>query len=109
MKITMDRYQANWKMVEEGWKTHVLGFGRGFTTAKEAIETFRNENPGIIDQDLPPFVVMENGTPVGTIEDNDSVFLFNFRGDRAIEFSMAFDQVDFDKFDRVRVPNVCYA
>ena len=109
MKITMDRYQANWKMVEEGWKTHVLGLGRGFTTSKDAIETFRNENPGIIDQDLPPFVVVENGTPVGTIEDNDSVILFNFRGDRAIEISMAFDQADFDKFDRVRVPNVCYA
>ncbi len=25
MQITMDRYEANWHMVEEGWKTHVLG------------------------------------------------------------------------------------
>ena len=109
MKITMDRYQANWKMVEEGWKTHVLGLGRGFATTKDAIETYRNENPGLIDQDLPAFVIVENGNPVGTIEDNDSVILFNFRGDRAIEISMAFDQESFSEFDRVRVPSVCYA
>ncbi len=43
MKITMDRYQANWGMVELGWKTHVLGEGREFESAREAIETLRRE------------------------------------------------------------------
>ena len=78
MKITMDRYEANWKMVEDGWHTHVLGEGRQFASAKEAIETYRAET-GVIDQDLPAFVIAENGTPVGTIEDGDSVIFFNFR------------------------------
>ena len=36
MKITMDRYEANWPMVELGWKTHVLGEGRQFANAAEA-------------------------------------------------------------------------
>ena len=108
MVITMDRYEANWKMVENGWKYHVLGEGRQFATAKEAIETFRNET-GVIDQDLPGFVIAKDGKPVGTIDDGDSVILFNFRGDRAIEISKAFDNKDFDVFDRVRVPNVYYA
>ena len=108
MKITMDRYEANWAMVEEGWKTHVLGLGRQFASAKEAIETYRAETK-VIDQDLPPFVIAENGAPVGTIEDGDSVIFFNFRGDRAIEISKAFDDADFDKFDRVRRPAVKYA
>ena len=108
MKITMDRYEANWAMVEEGWKTHVLGLGRQFASAKEAIETYRAETKAI-DQDLPPFVIAENGAPVGTIEDGDSVIFFNFRGDRAIEISKAFDDADFDKFDRVRYPKVKYA
>ena len=108
MKITMDRYEANWAMVEEGWKTHVLGLGRQFASAKEAIETYRAETKAI-DQDLPPFVIAENGTPVGTVEDGDSVIFFNFRGDRAIEISKAFDDADFDKFDRVRNPKVKYA
>ncbi len=110
MVITMDRYGANWGMVEAGWKTHVLGEGRQFSTAKEAIETFRSEIPNVIDQDLPAFVIAENGVPVGTIEDGDSVILYNFRGDRAQELTVAFESgADFDKFDRVRVPNVNYA
>ena len=109
MKITMDRYEANWKMVEAGWHTHVLGEGRMFSDATTAIETFRNENPGLIDQDLPAFVIGENGEAIGKIVDNDSVVLFNFRGDRAIEISKAFDDENFAEFDRVRVPNVVYA
>lgn len=109
MKITMDRYQADWAMVELGWKTHVLGEGRQFDNATLAIETFRSENDGIIDQDLPPFVIAENGEPVGKIVDNDSVVLFNFRGDRAIELSMAFDDENFTAFDRGSKPNVVFA
>ncbi len=108
MKITMDRYEANWPMVELGWQTHVLGIGRQFASAHEAIETLRNET-GAIDQDLPPFVIAENGSPVGTIRDGDSVIFYNFRGDRAIEISRAFDEENFDKFDRVRYPKVIYA
>lgn len=109
MKITMDRYEANWKMVEDGWHTHVLGEGRQFSSAEEAITTYRTET-GAIDQDLPAFVIAKDGKPVGTVEDGDSVVFFNFRGDRAIEISKTFEGgADFDKFDRVRVPDVVYA
>ena len=110
MKITMDRYEADWSMVERGWQTHVLGEGRQFASAAEAVKTYRDEL-GVIDQDLPPFVIAENGAPVGTINDGDSVIFFNFRGDRAIEISKTFDAKDgeFDKFNRKRVPNVVYA
>ncbi len=109
MQITMDRYEANWAMVEKGWHTHVLGEGRQFASAKEAIDTLRAET-GAIDQDLPPFVIAADGKPVGTVRDGDSVIFFNFRGDRSIEISRAFEAgADFDKFDRVRVPAVLYA
>jgi len=108
MKITMDRYEADWSMVERGWQTHVLGEGRQFASAHEAVETLRAETAAI-DQDLAPFVIAENGQPVGTVEDNDSVIFYNFRGDRAIEISKAFDSVEFDKFDRKRFPKVVYA
>ena len=108
MVITMDRYEANWKMVELGWKTHVLGEGRQFCCAKKAVEAYREEYK-VIDQDLPPFVIAENGEPVGTINDGDSVIFYNFRGDRAIEISKAFDDKEFTKFDRVRYPSVVYA
>ena len=109
MQITMDRYEANWKMVELGWKTHVIGEGRQFENAHDAVVTYREETHAI-DQDLPPFVIAKDGKPVGTIDDGDSVIFFNFRGDRAIEISRAFEGgADFDKFDRVKVPQVIYA
>ena len=109
MQITMDRYEANWKMVESGWHTHVLGDGRQFASAEEAVTTYREELK-VIDQDLPPFVIAKDGKPVGTVEDGDSVVFFNFRGDRSIEISKTFEAgADFDKFDRVRVPSVKYA
>ena len=109
MQVTMDRYEANWSMVERGWNTHVLGEGRQFASAEEAINTYRAEYK-VIDQDLPPFVIAKDGAPVGTINDGDSVILYNFRGDRAIEISKTFEAgADFDKFDRKRVPSVLYA
>jgi 2,3-bisphosphoglycerate-independent phosphoglycerate mutase len=106
---TMDRYGAEWAMVERGWKTHVMGTVRQFASAREAVETYRKEIPGVIDQDLKEFVIAENGKPVGTIEDGDSVVYFNFRGDRALEITAAFEEDDFKKFDRVKRPKVCYA
>lgn len=109
MCITMDRYQANWPMVKAGWEVHVHGEGRQFANATEAIETLRNET-GAIDQDLPAFVIAKDGKAVGAMEDGDSVILYNFRGDRALELSMAFDgDASFDKFDRGVIPQVKYA
>ena len=108
MQVTMDRYEANWGMVEKGWRTHVQGLGRQFASAKEAIEAYRAET-GCIDQDLPAFVVARNGEPVAKINNGDSVILFNFRGDRAQEISLAFDRKDFDKFDRPGYEGVKFA
>ena len=109
MVITMDRYEANWPMVEKGWRTHVQAEGRQFASARDAIETYRAENPGMIDQDLLPFVVAHDGKPVAKIENGDSVILFNFRGDRAQEISLAFDRKEFDHFDRGDYTGVKFA
>ena len=108
MQVTMDRYEANWGMVEAGWRTHVEGKGRLFASAAEAIETYRKET-GCIDQDLPAFVVARGGEPVAKIANGDSVILFNFRGDRAQEISLAFDRKEFDKFDRGDYTGVKFA
>jgi 2,3-bisphosphoglycerate-independent phosphoglycerate mutase len=109
MVTTMDRYNANWSVVERGWKAHVLGEGRPFNSATEAIETYYREDPTVTDQYLDSFVVAEGGNPVGPIQDGDAVVFFNFRGDRAIEISRAFEEPGFHEFDRVRVPDVFYA
>jgi 2,3-bisphosphoglycerate-independent phosphoglycerate mutase len=109
MITTMDRYNANWQVVENGWKAHVLGEGRQFSSAAEAVNTYYAEDPAMTDQYMASFVVAEAGLPVGTIEDGDTVIFFNFRGDRAIEISRAFDEDEFTAFERVRRPDVLYA
>lgn len=109
MNITMDRYDADWSMVERGWKTHVKAEGRMFATMQEAVETFRAEKPGILDQDLPPFVIERDGAPVGPIVDGDSVIFFNFRGDRSLEITKAFEADELPEFNRGPKPDVLYA
>ena len=109
MYITMDRYEADWNMVKRGWDTHVHGIGRKFNSALEAIETYQKEE-NATDQLMREFVICENDEPVGKILDHDSVVYFNFRGDRALEISRAFDSDEsFDKFDRGQKPDVMYA
>ena len=107
--ITMDRYEADWPMIERGWQVHIDGVGRKFESATEAVETLRTETPGVIDQDLKEFVITRDGKPVGPIVDGDSVILFNFRGDRAMEISRAFDEPDLDTFKRDSMPSVKFA
>ncbi len=109
MVTTMDRYNADWTVVKRGWDAHVLGKARLFSSAREAVSTYYEEDPGSTDQYLDAFVIAEEGRPVGTIQDGDSVVFYNFRGDRAIELSRAFDEKDFKEFDRERCPDVLYA
>lgn len=110
MVVTMDRYEADWDIVARGWKTHVHGEGRKFPDALTAIETLRSEKNRLIDQDLPPFVIVDpSQNPRGPIQDDDVVIFFNYRGDRAIEISRAFTEDSFTAFDRARRPAVKYA
>jgi len=110
MKVTMDRYNADWNIVKRGWDAHVNGIGRKFKSASEAVKTYYNEDPKMTDQYMDSFVIVDdNNEPVGKINDGDCVIFFNFRGDRAIEISRAFEEKDFKEFDRGRVPNVLYA
>lgn len=110
MRLTMDRYEADWGMVERGWRCHVHGEGRRFASASEAVEAFYAEDPDVNDQYLPAFVVGD----FDGMEDGDAVVLFNFRGDRAIEISRAFTEAEGIPFDRARspgdsVPSLLYA
>lgn len=112
MVTTMDRYGADWRIVERGWNAHVHGIGRQFPSASAAVKQFRAEDPDAIDQYLPPFVVVdEAGEPVGRIRSGDAVVFFNFRGDRALEITQAFEAPDgaFTHFERGALPSVRYA
>ena len=92
MNITMDRYEADWSMVQRGWRCHVHGEARPFPSAAQAIRSLYSEDPSITDQFLPAFVIVnDEGEPVGRMLDGDAAILFNFRGDRALELTRAFE------------------
>jgi len=121
MYVTMDRYESNWGIVKRGWDAHVRGvvapediddqYPGYFKSAREAVECARRVYPKKLDQFNPPFVIVgEDGKPVGKMVDGDGVINWNFRGDRAVQISKAFDQGDeFKAFDRVERPKVNYA
>ena len=105
MHVTMDRYEADWGIVERGWKAHVLGEApHTFTKALDAVTELR-KLPKANDQFLEPFVIVDGeGKAVGTVQDGDAVVLFNYRSDRMVEISKAFEYENFSAFDRVRYP-----
>ena len=69
MVIMMDRYNADWNMVEQGWHTHVLGDGPLFNSAEAAISS-AYEDSDLIDQYIPPFVIADTDGPAGSMHDN---------------------------------------
>lgn len=108
MFVTMDRYESDWSIVERGYNAHVLGEGRTFSSLEDALKTFRGEGLKA-DQNLPPFVIAENGVAAGPVVDGDSFVFFNFRGDRAIQISRALTEANFKAFPRKRFPKIVYA
>ncbi len=113
MRVTMDRYEADWSVVERGWNAHVHGRCEEglFSSAVEAVLALRKKHD-LDDQNLPAWVIEdpENpGEPVGAMQDGDAVVFFNFRGDRAVEISRAFEAEDFSHFERGPRPDVLYA
>lgn len=116
MRVTMDRYESDWDVVRRGWEAHVCGIPekypgyKGFFKSPQiAIKTARQLDPDLSDQYLPSFVIINDAHfPIGKMDNGDGVLFFNFRGDRAIEISRAFDEEDFEDFEKKCNPNVYY-
>ena len=104
----MDR-DNRWDRVELAYKAMVKGEGLAADSAVEAVANSYADDK--TDEFVLPAVVMENGAPVATIKDGDSIIFFNFRPDRAREITRCFCAEDFDGFDRgdrVKTTYVCF-
>ena len=110
----MGRYYAmdrdnRWDRVERAYNALTKGMG---IPAESGVAAVQNSyNNGKNDEFVEPAVVMENGKPVATIEDGDSVIFFNFRPDRAREITRAFCCDDFAGFareKRIQTTYVCF-
>jgi 2,3-bisphosphoglycerate-independent phosphoglycerate mutase len=116
MRVTMDRYNSDWNVVRRGWEAHVCGIPERFPgykgyffTARDAVNQARIIDPDRTDQYLPSFVIVnESQFPIGKMENGDAVIYFNFRGDRAIQISRAFDEESFSEFEKKCNPKVQY-
>ena len=104
----MDR-DNNWDRIEKAYRALTLGEGETASSAVEAVT--QSYKKGATDEFVLPTVVMEDGAPVATIEDGDSIIFFNFRPDRAREITRTFCCDEFDGFDRgprKQVTYVCF-
>ena len=104
----MDR-DTNWDRIEKAYRAMTLGEGETADSAVEAVT--QSYEKGVTDEFVLPTVVMQDGAPVATINDGDSIIFFNFRSDRAKEITRTFCCEDFDAFNRgprKQVSYVCF-
>jgi len=95
---TMDRDQR-WERVEKGYQAMVAGEGIKDCHAMEVLE--KAYEMKVTDEFVEPTVLVdEHGEPVGKIEPDDVVIMYNFRADRARQISYAFTEDDFQGFER---------
>ncbi|MBU4033642.1 MAG: 2,3-bisphosphoglycerate-independent phosphoglycerate mutase [Proteobacteria bacterium] len=100
----MDR-DNRWDRVSLAWQAMVDGLGQYTATdASEAMTAAygRGEN----DEFIKPTVIMNNGQPVGTINDGDSVIFFNFRADRSRQMTHVFIDQEFSGFPIAHRPQL---
>ena len=100
----MDR-DNRWDRIEKAYHALVKGKGKIFSSAEEAVkDSYKND---ITDEFIIPSVIVEDGRPIGVINNGDSVLFFNFRADRARQMTKAINDKNFNEFKRVK-KNVLY-
>ncbi|TYQ16377.1 UNVERIFIED_CONTAM: phosphoglycerate mutase [Acetivibrio alkalicellulosi] len=99
----MGRYYAmdrdnRWERVQLAYDAMVLSKGLEASSAVEAVTKSYERKE--YDEFVKPTVIKKDGTPIASIEKNDSIIFFNFRPDRAREITRTFTDVDFNGFER---------
>ncbi len=99
----MDR-DKRWERTELAYRAIVLGEG---TTVTDPLDAIRKAyESGKTDEFMLPVVVTENGKPVASMKDGDSVIGFNYRSDRMRQIIRALIDPAFDGFNASRRPEV---
>ncbi|ABK45996.1 phosphoglycerate mutase [Magnetococcus marinus MC-1] len=101
--FTMDR-DKRWERVERGYRLMALGEGTPFDSACEAIQAAYDAQQ--TDEFVEPAVMVEQGQPIGMINDGDTLICMNFRADRVREISHVFTDTTFEPFVRDGLPKL---
>ncbi len=102
----MDR-NKQWRRTQQAYEAMVKGLGCTATSAEEALAQSYNRNT--TDEFICPTVIIKDNKPVAKIKDNDAIFFFNLRSDRARQLTKVFVQPNFKKmnqgaFNRIHLP-----
>lgn len=103
---SMDR-DTRWERTQKAYELIVHGKGIEMPDYKAAIDHSYENNKW--DEYLDAYTITENGKPVATVEENDVLIFFNYRGDRAVQLSKAFEDKAFNEFPTKRFSNLYFA
>ena len=101
----MDR-DNRWDRVEKAYRAMTAGEGETAVCPLCAVSASYDKE--VTDEFVVPTVIVKDGKPVATVQDNDSIIFYNFRPDRAREITRAFCADEFDGFPREKRINVKY-
>lgn len=99
----MDR-NRNWTRTKIAYDMLTVGKGKKTNNYKKTIEESYKNN--VFDEYLDPICVCPDNEDPVVVEKDDAVIFFNFRPDRAVQLTMAFEDEDFKGFQREKIPNI---
>ncbi len=102
----MDR-NRNWLRTKKAYELITLAKGEVVMDWKKALEESYKKK--IFDEYIEPLVVVNKVDKVPVkVQNNDSIIFFNFRQDRALQLSMAFEDENFKHFQRPQLTGISF-
>jgi 2,3-bisphosphoglycerate-independent phosphoglycerate mutase len=101
----MDR-DERWERTKKAYDLITKGVGKKVKDWRKQLQEFYKK--GVSDEYVEPIVVLDRHDNFVTVEENDVVIFFNFRPDRAIQLTRAFEEENFSGFDREKISGVFF-
>ena len=101
----MDR-DDRWERIRKAYEVIVFGKGEFVNNYQEAIDRSYQDKKN--DEYFEPYVIKDGDKPMTTVTDGDAVIFFNFRADRAVELTRAFEDPDFPGWNREMIKNLYF-
>ncbi len=101
----MDR-DKRWERTQKAYDLIINGEGKKVANWSEALEDSYKQ--GKNDEYLEPYSIVGKDNKPTTVQDGDAVLFFNYRPDRALQLTQAFDEDDFSGWKIERRPQVFF-
>ncbi|MCA9383406.1 2,3-bisphosphoglycerate-independent phosphoglycerate mutase [Candidatus Dojkabacteria bacterium] len=103
--FAMDR-DDRWERTRQAYDLIVHGKGKPVKNWNEALkESYANDK---FDEYIEPYVITNGNGPVTTVSEGDAVIFFNYRPDRAVQLTRAFEEEEFPGWDRALIQDLFF-